>query len=146
MASAGTEDKALLFADIVGSTLLFGELGDLSASRIVTDFLNVAAEAATRHDGSITKVFGDGFVAIFDDVNHALAFARDLHRAQSSIATTAGPLRVRFSIHLGKVQVMHTSYGREVVGTALNVAARLNTIAPPDGIAISRVAMQQLPA
>lgn len=142
---AGTFRRALLFADIVGSTSLIGEIGDLSAREIIGKFMDAAQAAASRHNATIDKFFGDGFLALFEDVEHALAFARDVHQAQSAIVTTAGPLRVRYSIHMGDVDVVRTSYGMEVTGEPLVVAARLNSITPPDSVAISRAAAQQLP-
>jgi class 3 adenylate cyclase len=140
---SGNEARALLYGDLVGSTALVAEAGDL----IIRRFINIARSVTAEHKGTIVKVLGDGFFAIFDDVADALSFARDLHRSLSSATTPSGrALPVRISIHFGTVQIVDTSYGVDVRGENSMMVARLNSGAPADGVAISRAAMQRLPA
>ena len=51
----------------------------------------------------------------------------------------------KFSLHYGNVVLIETSYGKNLVGEAVNVAAHLNDLAQPNEIVISQAALERMP-
>jgi class 3 adenylate cyclase len=52
---------------------------------------------------------------------------------------------LRFSLHFGDVLCIETSYGKDILGEDINIAARLNDLAAAGQIVISDAALQRLP-
>jgi class 3 adenylate cyclase len=52
----------------------------------------------------------------------------------------------RFSLHYGSVLYIETSYGSDVLGADVNIAAYLNDVAKPHQIVISRAALERMPS
>ena len=91
-------------------------------------------------------MFGDGFLATFENAGAALAFAASVQSqlSEDAVFRKTG-LKFRFSLHVGDALYVETSYGAEVLGDEVNLAARLNDLAEPGQIAISQAAIDQLP-
>ena len=135
--------SAVLAADVAGYSRLVGvdEEGTLARLRAFRMELIDPAIAANR--GRIIKTMGDGILAEFpsvvDAVRCGLVVQRDMARRE---AETAGDRRIalRIGIHLGDVVVD----GADLLGDAVNVAARLEGIAEPGGISLSEDAWRQV--
>jgi adenylate cyclase len=133
---------AILAADVVGYSRLMGEdeEGTLASLKLVRDC--VFAPKVAEHHGRIVKEMGDGFLVEFasvvDAVACALAIQGDLARLDN------GPperrIRLRIGINLGDVIVE----GDDIYGDGVNVAARLEGLAEPGGICLSRAARDQV--
>jgi len=93
--------------------------------------------AIARHAGRTVKLMGDGALVEFSSVVRALQCAVDI---QQEIAMRNGSLRgndgiqFRIGLHLGDVIVE----GDDLYGDGVNVASRLESIAPPGGIVLSK--------
>jgi adenylate cyclase len=125
---------AIAFADIVGFSILAAADEARIASRWVGLFREVVAPAAEAQGGRIVDMQGDGTLAEFPDVAAALAWAKRLHAA----AETAGdvheaPITFRIAIHAGSV----IAAGEQILGDAVNTAARLQEYATPGGTLLS---------
>lgn len=127
---------AILAADMVGYSRLMGqdEMGTLAAlRRLRTDLVD---PRLAEHKGRIFKTMGDGFLVEFPSVVNAVIFATDV---QMDIAERNANLpddqhlSLRIGINLGDVIIE----GGDVFGDGVNVAARLEKIARPGGVAIS---------
>jgi class 3 adenylate cyclase len=138
---------AIVFVDIVNSTSLMAELGDFGWPMALSKFQERAKKLANKHHGQLIKSLGDGFLAIFESISDVLPFSISLTRKgfPHRTALSGQTLTFRFSLHLGMVEVMQTSYGEDVFGQAVAVAARLNSLAGPSQLVISRVALEHLP-
>ena len=84
----------------------------------------------TRHGGRIVKLMGDGVLVEFSSVVDAVECAVGI---QTAIAANGGKIRLRIGINLGDVIID----GDDIYGDGINVAARLEALAEPSGIAIS---------
>jgi adenylate cyclase len=134
---------AILAADVVDYSRLMGldETGTLSAFSALKSGL--IDPAIARHGGRTFKLTGDGMLVEFASVVSAVACAveiqRQLKKRNESLATDRR-LEFRIGVNIGDVIVE----GEDIFGDGVNLAARLEGVAPPGGIAISRSAREQV--
>ncbi len=127
---------AILAADIVGYSGLMeaDEAGTLQ--RLKVNRSAVFDPCVLAHGGRLVKLMGDGalveFASVTAAVNCALALQQATADAEPERADDAR-LRYRIGINLGDVIVE----GDDIYGEGVNVAARLQTLAPAGGIALS---------
>ena len=134
---------AILAADVAGYSRLIGadEEGTLARLRSLRHELidpNIDA-----HHGRIVKTTGDGilieFASVVDAVRCAIVFQRGMVSCNGDVPADKR-IEFRIGIHLGDVVVE----GDDLVGDGVNVAARLEGIAEPGGICLSRAALEQI--
>lgn len=97
----------------------------------------VFAEIASHHAGRIVDIAGDSVLAVFETMFGALTAAIEIQqRIDLPIVDRAGSRRMlfRIGIHLG--DVLEQSNG-SVYGWSVNLAARVQTLAEPGGIAVT---------
>jgi class 3 adenylate cyclase len=118
---------ALCLTDVVASSALW--CAHPEAMPRALDLLDDCVDAAARSgDGTVVRARGEGdsHFVVFPHVSGAVHAAA---RLQQSLAATAWPadiaLRVRAAVHVGEIRTRDDSY----VGTAINRAARLRSIA-----------------
>lgn len=127
---------AIVAADVVGYSRLMGrdETGTLAALKALRK--NVVDPAIAGHNGRLVKTTGDGLLLEFASVVEAL---RCVIEVQTEIATKRAdmasdqPITFRIGVNLGDVIVE----GDDILGDGVNVAARLQELAPPGGVAVS---------
>ncbi len=130
---------AILVADVVGYSRLMAddEAGALAA-------LNRHREVAfdpvvARHNGRIVKLMGDGTLVEFRSVVDAVACAVAIQQAAAE--AEAGPIMtLRIGVNLGDIIIQ----GDDIYGDGVNIAARLEPLAPPGGVCISSVVNESL--
>jgi adenylate cyclase len=128
---------AILAADVVGYSRLMGndEAGTLAALKAVQTEL-IAGKIA-HHQGRIVKLTGDGILAEFPSVVNALACATEVQRGVRERNTNVPQNRrieFRVGVNVGDVMVE----GDDIYGDGVNVASRLESVADPGGITVSR--------
>ena len=134
---------AILAADIVGYSRLMesDELGVLA--RQSAQFEAAILPNIRQFNGRVVKTTGDGFLAEFqsvvDAVNCAFAFQADVGRHNTAEADHA-PICYRAGINIGDIIIQ----GTDIFGDGVNVAARLEAIAPPNGVCVSELVWQNL--
>ncbi|WP_160009239.1 adenylate/guanylate cyclase domain-containing protein [Rhizobium sp. 18055] len=127
---------AILAADVVGYSRLMGidEAGTLEA--VNRHRIQIIEPAVSGHNGRLVKLLGDGLLVEFPSVVNAVACAVDIQRgivrANEGVAEDRR-IRFRIGVNLGDVIVE----GGDIFGDGVNVAARLEAIAAPGGIAVS---------
>ncbi len=134
---------AIAVADVAGYSRLMGadEAGTLAA---LNDRRKRILDPVIRaHEGRLVKVMGDGVLVEFGSACNAVQAALDL---QQKMATANSGLPedkhivLRIGINLGEVIVE----GSDLFGDGVNIAARLESIAPVGGIVISGSAYEQV--
>src|SRR4051812_32501549 len=120
---------AILVADVVGYSKLMGsdEAGTLAQLEAVRT--EIIEPQITKHAGRLFKSVGDGFLIEFSSAVQAVNCAVAMQEANA-----LKPLVLRIGIHVGDVVVQ----GDDLMGDGVNVAARVEGIAGPGRIAISR--------
>jgi len=132
---------AIMFTDIVDSTKL-AQKDERSALSLIEEQETLARPLVTDHHGRLVKSTGDGLLVEFpsalDAIECAVEFQRRVHERNGRPG--AVPLRVRVGVHLGDVQ----SRGDDIFGDAVNVAARVESVAEPEGICVSESVFNQV--
>jgi adenylate cyclase len=127
---------AILAADVVGYSRLMtiDETGTLAALKSLRK--NLADPKISEHNGRIVKLTGDGMLIEFPSVVSAVACAVDIQSAMRTRNATEPAARIEFRIgvNLGDIIVEDG----DIFGDGVNVAARLESIAPIGGIAVSQ--------
>ena len=133
---------AILSADVVGYSGLMeaDETGTLE--RLKANRTKVFDPVVAAHGGRVFKLMGDGALAEFPSavaaVNCALAIQKAT--AEEPGKTEDKPIRYRIGVNLGEVIVE----GDDIYGEGVNVAARLQTLAPVGGVALSGIVRDQV--
>jgi len=124
---------AILAADVVGYSRLMGndEAGTLAQLKEIRQAV-IDAKIA-EHRGRIVKLTGDGVLAEFPSVVNAVSCATEIQTAMRA-RTPESAIQFRVGINLGDVIVD----GDDIYGDGVNVAARLESLAQPGGIAVSQ--------
>jgi adenylate cyclase len=124
---------AILAADVVGYSRLMGhdEAGTLAQLKEIRQKI-IDAKIA-EHRGRIVKLTGDGMLAEFPSVVSAVSCAVEIQTAMRA-RVAESPIQFRIGINLGDVIVE----GDDIYGDGVNVAARLESVAQPGGIAVSQ--------
>jgi adenylate cyclase len=128
---------AILAADVVGFSRMMGtdEAGTLSALKAVRN--EVIDQKIAEHQGRIVKLIGDGILAEFPSVVSAVACATEVQRGvrkRNTDLPQSRRIEFRVGVNVGDVIVE----GEDIYGDGVNVAARLESIAEPGGIAVSQ--------
>lgn len=121
----------VLLADMTGFSRLMGE-DEARAVGALMRIRDVFAAVVPRHGGTLDVFVGDCFVALFDSAVDAVQAALEIQRELAG-AGTHDRVQIRIGIHLGDVW----RAGKEILGDSVNVAARVQAIAPPGGITVS---------
>ena len=134
---------AILAADVVGYSRLMGEDEAGTLAALKTHRKEIVDPKIAAHGGRVVKLMGDGMLVEFSSVVEATQCAVEIQRAMAQ-RNAAVPkdrrLEFRIGINLGDVIVD----GDDIHGDGVNVAARLEALAEPGGICISRAARDQV--
>ncbi len=133
--------SAIAFADMVGYSSLSQHDEPLALEYARELHARLRAQVA-RHRGRIVKTLGDGVLAEFESALEATECAVELQRElHESNAGRRGPkLEARVGIHVG--DVVHEE--DDVAGDTVNIAARIEPLAEPAGVALSGVVFEQV--
>jgi adenylate cyclase len=120
---------------VVGYSRLVGSDESGTLARLAALRRDIADPLIAGHGGRLFKETGDSFLVEFASAVQAVACVRAI---QDKI--DGGQLRLRIGIHVGDVVVQ----GHDLMGDGVNIAARLEGIAEPGGIALSRQVHDQV--
>src|SRR5215469_12638532 len=129
---------AILAADVAGYSRLMGEDEEGTHERLKAHLGELVDPKITEHRGRIVKNTGDGFLAEFASVVDAVRCAVDVQRGmvdREPEVPEQRRIRFRIGINLGDV----IAEEHDIFGDGVNVAARLEAVAEPGGICISRM-------
>jgi len=149
---AMTDDKVkrrlttVLCADVHGYSRLMeaDEAGTMATLRRYRAAISGLVE---RHDGRVVNTWGDAVIAEFASVVEAVQCAVEIQQEISNQPdppqpgpTPAQRMRFRIGINLGDVMVE----GDDIYGDGVNIASRLQELAEPGGVVISRTVYDQV--
>ncbi|HEY7748075.1 MAG TPA: alpha/beta fold hydrolase [Aestuariivirgaceae bacterium] len=134
---------AILAADVAGYSRMMSEDEPGTLAALQRCRSELIEPAIIRHQGRVVKLLGDGLLVEFSSVVKAVACAAEFQReiAARNAGAVNKPLMIfRVGVHLGDIIVDRD----DIYGDGVNIAARLEGIALPGGICISRQAYDQV--
>jgi TolB-like protein/class 3 adenylate cyclase/Flp pilus assembly protein TadD len=133
---------AVLAADVAGFSRLT-EADEIGTMRMLAGQRAILDSAISRHRGRIANTAGDSVLAEFPSAVNAVQCAVEAQQALRDAAEGAPADRrvmFRIGIHVGDVMVR----GGDLLGSGVNVAARLEALADAGGIVLSSAAHEQV--
>jgi TolB-like protein/class 3 adenylate cyclase/Tfp pilus assembly protein PilF len=134
---------AILAADVAGYSRLMGQDEEGTHERLKAHLGELVNPKIAEHRGRIVKNTGDGFLAEFASVVDAVRCAVEIQRgmAERELGVPQDRrIEFRTGINLGDV----IAEEHDIFGDGVNVAARLEALADPGGICVSRVVRDQV--
>lgn len=133
----------MLFADIKGSVDFFQEQGTVVAKNWIAKLFRMLTEIITEHGGSHLKDIGDALLAIFDEPQAAVLAAvkmQSIIREHNRGADPSEHYFLRIGMNMGSVLFENN----DVFGNAVNIASRVQNLAPPERIYITETLCRKL--
>src|SRR5215831_11850087 len=134
---------AILAADVAGYSRLMGADEEGTHERFKLHCRQLVEPKIREHRGRIVKNTGDGMLAEFPSVVDAVRCAAEVQRGMVDRNANTEPdqcIRFRIGVNLGDVIID----GDDIYGDGVNIAARLEALAEPGGVCISRVVRDQI--
>lgn len=137
--SSGGAFRSIIFTDVVENTALLRRIGDDGWRAVMREHEEIVRAALKEHGGAEISTSGDGFFASFGSSVRALQCAVEMQRAFARRNETAEhPVEVRIGLNAGEP----IEEGKEVLGTAVTMAARIMSQAGGGEILVSDVLRQ----
>ena len=156
-AQAERRQLTVTFVDLVGSTPLASRLDPEDMRTVLADYQDAVAGVINRFEGFVAKFMGDGVLAYFgwptaheDDTERAVRAGLEIVSAVANLSTPDGQALIcRIGIATGLVVVgdlvgQGSAQEQAVVGETPNLAARLQGIAGPGRVVVSKTTRQLL--
>ena len=155
MSSAERHHVTVVFSDLCGSTRLSHDNDPEIVARIQSRVRQAGQAVCQKHSGVVNQHYGDGMLVVFglpvpheSDSRRAVEFALELHDAVQRLPTDPALPQFDIQLHTGVAAgLVVADHGDqavgvyEVVGDALNLAARLSDAAKPGEILVSAAAL-----
>ncbi|MBN2623659.1 MAG: alpha/beta fold hydrolase [Acidimicrobiales bacterium] len=119
----------VLFVDVVGSTELAERMGDVSWTRMLRRFYDLARDDLARFRGGEVATTGDGLLATFDGPARAVRCGQSLQRSVSDLGLT-----LRVGVHTAEVERL----GDDVAGVGVHIGARVASSAAAGEVWVTR--------
>jgi TolB-like protein/class 3 adenylate cyclase len=134
---------AILAADVAGYSRLIGADEEGTLAQLKAFRKTLVDPTIAKHRGRIVKTTGDGMLVEFASAVDAARCAVEVQRGMASEnmeVPQAERIEFRIGIHLGDIIIDDN----DIFGDGVNIAARLESIAVPGGISISRAVHDQV--
>ncbi len=134
--------KAIFSADVQGYSKLMGDDDEYTVNTITT-YRETIAQLIEKHHGRVVDAPGDNILAVFDSSLDAIQSAIEI---QETLKTKNEKLpdnrRMDFRIGINLGDIIHKD--DRIYGDGVNIAARIENLADPGGICISRGVYEQV--
>jgi adenylate cyclase len=130
-----------MFTDTVGFTAST-QANEGRSLELLREQAELLRPLLALHQGREIKSTGDGFLVEFDSALKAVQCAVNIQRRIYDRNSEGGqtPIRVRIGVHLGDVVQSDT----DILGDAVNIAARIEPLAEPGGVCVSAAVYEQV--
>jgi adenylate cyclase len=134
--------RAILSADVKGYSLLMAD-DEAFMIRTLKDYRNIMSTQIVQHNGRVVDSPGDNILADFASIVDAVTCAVEIQKAlkvKNEDLPDNKKLEFRIGVNIGDV----VQDGDRIYGNGVNVAARIEGLAEPGGICISRNAYDHI--
>jgi adenylate cyclase len=136
-------EVAILFADVVGSTKLYEQLGDVRARDMVGTCVELMRAATDHHHGTVIKTMGDEIMATFASADDALDAGAQMQREithHPGLKVNDHAVAIRIGCNFGPVVVE----ARDIFGSAVHTANRMTSQAKAGQIITTATMVEHL--
>ena len=143
--TAGTPQRklaAIMFTDMMGYSALT-QKNEALALELLQGKRRLLRPIFSKHEGKEIKTIGDAFLVEFASSVRAAHCAVEMQKVLADHNSAAPPerqIRIRIGLHVG--DVVHEE--NDVFGDAVNIASRIEPLAPPGGICVSEDVARQI--
>lgn len=154
IASEGQKKElTVLFSDIRNFTGYSSKMSPGRVKELLNEYFEAMTEVVFRYEGTVDKFIGDGMMVFFGDpepqpdhasrcVRAAVEMQKETRKLREKWEDEGGmPIRIRIGVNTGEMVVGNMGSSRRlsytVIGSSVNLAQRLESKAPVDGILIS---------
>jgi adenylate cyclase len=147
-------DLTAVFVDLAGFSTLAKRLSPGHLVKVLNTFFSAADRCAERHGLEKVKTIGDAYLAVAggmassgSDCKAAILFARDLVAELVAMEENGLALKARIGIHTGPAVggvIGSSRLAYDYWGDTMNVASRLQGVAPLNGVAVSEATYFQV--
>lgn len=134
-------EQTLLFTDVVGSTAFYAERGDPAAFVEIKRHFDEVFSIVAAHRGVAIKTIGDAVMAAFVNPADAVRASHEIHK-RFSPARKDTPIKLRISLNTGPCIAVRFNAAIDYFGGAVNVAAKLQSLAEAWQVAMSEATYQ----
>ncbi len=131
-----------MFTDVVGYSTI-SEKDENLALHLLDEHRRLLQSVFPKFGGDVVKTMGDGFLVEFASAVKAVECAVEVQREMRRLNSTRKPnekVLLRVGVHVG--DIVHTQ--GDILGDAVNVAARVESLAEPGGICVTRQVVDQV--
>lgn len=154
-----SQNYFVCFLDVIESTKITAKLSDLESSKFYSIFLNSMANKIESFDGIVVKNIGDALLFYFPKTNsqderelkNALECCLAISEFHKEVNKKMGEERLpslsyKISATYGSVRVakIATSSIEDIFGSTVNKCAKINRLAPPNGVVIGDALYQMV--
>ena len=133
---------AIMFTDLVGYSAL-SQKNEALALELLKEHQELLRPLFTQHNGTEIKTIGDAFLVEFASAVEAARCAVDIQKALTAHTSVVAPerrIQVRIGLHVGDVVLEEG----DVLGDGVNIASRIEPLAPPGGICVTEDVAHQI--
>jgi class 3 adenylate cyclase/pimeloyl-ACP methyl ester carboxylesterase len=120
---------AVLFTDVVSSTVLLASMGDTQYRQMRNAHQRQVRLAVETFGGHLMSVTGDGTMSVFDGPSTAVRCAEQICREAENVG-----IALRCGVHTGELE----RDGMNVTGMTVHIGARVGAAADPGQVVVSR--------
>lgn len=137
------ELTAVLLADVVGYCRLMGADEEGTHVKFANYLINFIEPRIAENHGRLVRTLGDGLLVEFDSAVDAVRCGLEIQRGLADRNTEIAPdrrIRLRIGINIGDVIVED----HDIYGNSVNIASRLEGLAEPGEVYVTRGVRDQL--
>jgi adenylate cyclase len=139
---SGRKLAAIMFTDMVGFTAL-NQSNESRALEVLERHNRILRPLFAKHNGKEVKTIGDSFLVEFDSALDATLCALEVQEFLHDYNISSSDdwkIKLRIGIHLGDV----VRKGDDILGDAVNIASRIQSLANPEGICVTEQVYDQI--
>ena len=125
-----SRERAVVFADVSESGMLYQRLGDTAARNVVAAWTDAMRAILDRHSGELVKSLGDAILCVFPSADAGVLAASEMQSVTATSTLAGEQIAIHVGVHHGPVLYENG----DVFGDTVNVAAYLTAAAMRDQI------------
>ncbi|HHJ52063.1 MAG TPA: adenylate/guanylate cyclase domain-containing protein [Caldithrix abyssi] len=130
----------VMFTDLIQSTRLYSNIGDLNAFVLVKEHFSILFDEIIENSGGVIKTIGDAVMAVFKEgepaIRVAFAIKKEINNLLKKYDLPEGS-GIKIGLARGTSLVVNLNNRADLFGTTVNMAARVVSVSNPDAVAVT---------